>query len=422
MCKGNVGTLAAQRALYRLLMDISKLDLSISVTNKKVFKLYHPEFKDNEIYGTLLPSIGSNIVRNRIQWTIFTFFNLILFTFAAILIQIGIKLPFRTEIIDRMSQCDAFIDLNLERIRGIPISVSSALIKQKPRIYVINKLFWSLRIFSWLWFLFVIKSIFKKKLVVGPASFGPFNGLPLLIQRLVRFILNRFVDLILVREPYSAKLLNELGVKNYLTTADAALVVKTKPSSSTCDSFPTSKPMIGVAPGMFRYTLTKEETDNYIMAHVKCLDDLVREYDATIVFLPSSPNDIPMCKMIKDLMSNKNYTKIIITDDVDKYESWIRTLNLLITTRMHPSIIAARNLIPFFTIIYDHKQIGLLQQIGLKSFSLPIGKTSYGDLKMMINHVIQNWSEIKETLESSITKLQDESIMKFRSTLKLIEM
>lgn len=422
MCKGNVGTVAAQRAIYKLLMDLGKLDLSVSVTDKKDFKLYHPEFKDNEVYGSLLPNIGSKTVCDKMQWVIFTFLNLTLFTLTAILIQMEIKLPFRTEIVNRMRECDAFIDLNLEHLRGIPISVSSALIKQKTRIFVVHKLFWSFRIFSCLWFIFVVKGIFKKKLIVGPASFGPFKGLPSVTQRLVRFILNRFVDLILVREPYSAKLLDELGVKNYRITSDAALVVKTKPSSSPCGFFPSSKPMIGVAPAMFSLTLSKEEMDNYIVAHAKCLDDLIREYGANIVFLPSSPDDIVICKMITAIMSNKNYTKIVITDDVDEYESWIRTLNLLITTRMHPSIIAARNLIPFSTIIYDHKQIGLLQQIGLKSISLPVSKTSYGNLKLIINYLIQNWSKIKETLESALPKLRDESIMKLRYTLNLIEM
>ena len=426
MPKGNVGTVAAQRALYRLLMDTGKIDLSVSVTNEKVFKLYHPEFKDKEVYGPLAraPSIGSKVVRNHMQWAFFTFLNLPLSTFTAILIQIGVKLPYRTEVINRMKECDVFIDLNLELLKGIPISVSSALIKQKPRIFVIHKLFWSVRMFRSLWFIFVVKGIFKKKLVVGPASFGPFKGLPAVTQWLVRFILNRFVDLILVREPYSAKLLDELGVKNYLTTADVALVaraLKANSSSSRCNFFPLSKPTIGFAPAMFRHTLTKEETDNYTVAHAKCIDDLIKEYDANIVFLPSSSDDITMCKAIKAKMGNKHHTKLVITDDVDAYESWIRRLNLIITTRMHPSIIAAINFIPFSTIIYDHKQLGFLQQIGLQSFSMPIGKTSYCNLKVMINHAIQNWSKIKETLESALPKLQDETIMTIRSTLNLTE-
>ncbi len=419
--KGNVGTLAAQRALYRLLMDNNTVDLSISVTNKEVFKQYHPDFKDNEIYEPLLPNLRSKIEPSHLEWIIFTFFKLTLFTFSAIFIQIGIKLPFKTEIINRMETCDVFIDLNLEFFKGIPICVSPALMKQKSRIVVIHKLFWSLRMLSSLWYLFLVKVIFKKKLVVGPASFGPFNTLPSLTQKLVKFILNRFVDVILVREPYSAKILDELGIKNYLITSDAALVVKTKHSSSTCDFFPTSKPLIGVAPGMFTFTLTQEETDNYIMSHVKCLDDIIREYDASIVFLPSSPDDIAICKMMKALMKDKNHTKIVITDDVDEYESWIRKLNLLITTRMHPSIIAARNRIPFSAIIYDHKQIGLFQQLGLKGISLPIGNISYSELKLIINHVIQNWSKIKEILESSLPKLQDETIMKLRYALKTIK-
>ncbi|MGB9622307.1 MAG: hypothetical protein ACPL07_00540 [Candidatus Bathyarchaeia archaeon] len=34
------------------------------------------------------------------------------------------------------------------------------------------------RILLNLWFLLVVKGIFKKKLIVGPASFSPFNSCP----------------------------------------------------------------------------------------------------------------------------------------------------------------------------------------------------------------------------------------------------
>ncbi|MEM2569788.1 MAG: polysaccharide pyruvyl transferase family protein [Candidatus Bathyarchaeia archaeon] len=414
--RSNIGTIAAQRALYSILTNLGKFDISVSTRDPEDFSLCHPEYKDGKIYRSLRPSIGSGVVRNNIQWVIFNFLNLSFLIFLIPFINLGI---FRAETTARMKECDAFIDLNLEYLRGIPISTSLRLIKQKPRILIITKLFWSLRMLTCLWFIFIIKSIFKKKLIMGPASFGPFKGLPLITRWLVRFILKRFVDLILVREPYSAKLLDELGVKNYVIMADVALIVKVKTASSHHSSL-SSKLLFGVAPAMLRYIFTKEESDNYVAAHAKCLDDLANKYDATIVFLPSSSEDKLMCEMIRDKMSNKHHTTIIVTSDVDEYETWIKKLDLLITTRMHPSIIAARNFIPFCSIIYDHKQIGVLQQIGLQSFSIPINKVSYHNLRAIIEHAIQNQSKIKEILKQTLPNIQDKSMTTFKIALSKI--
>ena len=404
MPKGNIGTIAAQRALYKLLMS-NNIDLSVSVPDRRVFRFLHPESKRMKIYGPLAPSIGIRTTRNHLQWIILTAFNLIIFTSMAPFIQIvGSKSFSKANLINRMKKCDAFIDLNLELIRGIPISLSSALIRQKPRVLLIHKIFWSFRILQNLWFLLIVKSIFKKKLIIGPASFGPFNGLPIVVKRLTKTILSRFIDLILVREPLSAKFLDKLGIKNYQIVTDTALISRSRDFPLTTPK--SSKQAIGVAPAMLRYTLTREEIEKYIDAHVRCLDTLSSQGEE-IVFLPSSSDDIVICEMIKTRMKNTHHVKVIITEDAGKYESLVRQLKLLIATRMHPSIIAAKNSVPFISIIYDHKQIGFLQQIGLKALSIPIGKISHNKLKLIINEAIQNYAEIKESLKSTVPKLQD---------------
>jgi polysaccharide pyruvyl transferase WcaK-like protein len=415
MPKGNIGTIAAQRALFKLLMD-NNIDLSVSTPNQEIFKLTHPESKGMKIYGPLTPSIGTRNTYSHLQWVIFTTFNLILFTFMALLIQIGAKVPSKKGVIERIRGCDALIDLNLELLRGVPISISPALIRRQPKVLVIHKFFWSFRIFQNLWFLLVIKGISKKKLIVGPASFGPFDNLPIVIRWLTRIILSRFVDLVLVREPYSAELLDKLGVKNYQVVVDMAILVSTGKSSHLPTPF---EPAIGVAPAMLRYTLTKEEVENYVMAHAKCLDELSAQHEE-IVFLPSSSDDRVMNQMIMARMKNK-HTKIIITDDVDEYESLVRRLKLLITTRMHPSIIAARNFVPFISIIYDHKQVGFLLQTRLIALSIPLDKISYDNLKLKISEVIQNYNNVKETLKSTVSRLQDMQTTKLlHSILNLI--
>lgn len=416
LSKGNVGSVAAQKGLYKIIMDSGQFDLSVSVGNREIFKLYQKEFKDEQIYPPLRSSLGTQTVKSTLQWILVTLFNLPLFTFSAMLIQMGLNLPFKTTIINRMRKCDIFIDLNLEFLKGIPISTSPALIRQKPRTLLISKIFWSYRIFYGLWYFFIVKSTFKKNLIVGPASFGPFSDLPAITRYIVRFILTRFVDVILVREPYSEKILRDIKVTNFILTTDAALTVKSDDSIKGSDTT-LSKPLIGFAPAMLNNTLSREEINNYVIAHAQCIDELIQEHDSNIVFLPSSPDDIAMCKAIIAKINHVKNIKLIITDSVDEYEAWVKKLSVLITSRMHPSIIAARNFVPFYAIIYDHKQLGVLEQLGLQKYSTPIGKINYLALKQIINITVNDRAAIEKHLRFSLSKTQDESISRIKTTL-----
>jgi len=403
MPKGNLGTIAAQRALFKVLID-GGIDLSVSTSDQETFKYTHSEYKSLKVYGSLQPNIGVKETRSYLQWAIFSIFNLTLFTFMAPLMRLGVKFPSKREVINRIKSCDILMDLNLELFRGIPISVSPSLISQKPYVLTIHKIFWSFRILQHLWFLFLIKSIFKKKLVVGPASYGPFEGLPIIIKWLVKTFLNKFIDLVLVREPYSARLLRELGVKNYCIVTDIAVLARAEePRFYT--HFRHFGSAIGVAPASLKYTFTRAEVEAYVAAHAKLLDELVAQGER-MIFLPSTPEDEIMCRMIISRMENKDRVKIIVTNNVNVYESLISGLKILITTRMHPSIIASRNFVPFVSIIHDHKQIGFMMQIGFSHLSIPFSKVSYDNLRSKINELIKNYDEIKKVLKNNVCKLQ----------------
>jgi len=201
MPTGNLGTVAAQRSLFKLLIE-NNFDVSVSTPNPEVFKRIHPEAGNMKVYRSLTPlsDIAERFVSRYIQWGIVTILRLLIFTFMAPFLRLGFSYPSIKDAVERVRNCDILLDLNLELFRGVPISVSPRLIKQKPRVLLIHKVFWSIRILQYLWLLVLIKSIFKKKLAIGPASFGPFDDLPTLVKWLVKIVLNRFVDLIFVRE------------------------------------------------------------------------------------------------------------------------------------------------------------------------------------------------------------------------------
>ncbi|MEM1510721.1 MAG: polysaccharide pyruvyl transferase family protein [Thermofilaceae archaeon] len=403
MEKGNIGTMAAQKALIKFLKKYIDFDVSISVSNKNVFIYYFPEIKENEVYSPPELRISRKVVLSHFEWIIFTFLELLILNFSAIFWSLYERIPSRKYVLNRLRKCDVFIDLNLEKFRGIPISVSPVLIKYNSWIIIFHKIYWSLRILFTLWYLFLIKGIFKKKLIIGPASFGPFNGLPSLIRTMINFIFTRFVDLILVREPLSAKFLNEINVRNYIVVSDIALI-DLKQHAKLSNSF-NSGLTVGFAPAYIRYTLTKMEYENYIEAHVKLIDYLVDKYRCNILLMPSSTDDLVATNDIVSRIRNRDKVKIINTNNVDLYESIIRELDILVTSRMHPAIIAARNFIPFCNIIYDHKQVGFLRQIRLLDYSILINNVTYWKLKSLLDRTLQNRQKIKETIEKNIFKI-----------------
>ena len=325
-----MGTVAAQRAICKLLIENGKFDLSISATNPEIFKAYHPECKTVDVYEPLHANLGGKITRNHLQWVCFSIWNLIMLTFTCMLIPVGIIIQKRG-LINRMKNCDVFLDQNLELFKGTPISLSLSLIKQKSRTLVFHKIFWSFRMFYTVWTIFVLKGAFKKRVVIGPASFGPFYGLPLLTKWMVKHSLNRYVDVILVRDPYSAQFLRELKVKNCITVTDAALLIK----NTSKGAKKNSKLFIGFVPAFLTQTLTSEEVDNYALSHAQVIDQLINDSIASrIVILPSSNADVIICKKIWSLAENKEQITIIDTDDLTEYESWIEQLDLLITSRI----------------------------------------------------------------------------------------
>jgi polysaccharide pyruvyl transferase WcaK-like protein len=232
---------------------------------------------------------------------------------------------------------------------------------------------------------------------------------------MTKFILNRYVDLFIAREPYSAKFIADLGVNHCVTTADAAFLIK--PTLSTIkNSGLTSNSIIGFAPAMLTNTLTQKEITTYADAHAKCIDELINDYSCKIILLPSSADDIAMCKLILSRAVNKKGVELVITDELDFYEPCIKRLDLLITTRMHPSILAARNHVPFAAIIYDHKQLGVLKQLGLKN-SIPIRETTYTSLKSLIVGTAQNFRVIQETITTNLPLIQCTSIATIQASL-----
>ena len=62
--------------------------------------------------------------------------------------------------------------------------------------------------------------------------------------------------------------------------------------------------------------------------------------------------------------------KIIEIENLEEYKCFQGLLDLLIPARMHPAILASSSLVPFVSIMAEHKQEGLLKKEGSENTTL----------------------------------------------------
>jgi polysaccharide pyruvyl transferase WcaK-like protein len=232
----------------------------------------------------------------------------------------------------------------------------------------------------------------------------------------IRYILNN-VDAIFLREDHSLKLLSGLkGKAPVYVAADMAFLFK----GSAKFSRDLQRPVIGVSP-CFPHSFSQKQQENYVTAHSKLLDYMIEKHDVNVVFLPSvigqgeaekrenAGDDLEVCRMILQSMANKDKSEIVCATTADEFESLVEQLDLLITTRMHPSILAAIKYVPFAGIIYEHKQIGLLKKLGVEDTAININEVTFVKLRSRVEYVWNERKRIRHILELKIPVIQKET-------------
>lgn len=207
----------------------------------------------------------------------------------------------------------------------------------------------------------------NKKVVMLANGLGPiykdYN------KKLVRNIVDK-VDLITFRDKESYEFAKQIGIKNpkIEVTADMVFNYKDMPKIEVCDNIflnegiPTDKKIIGV---MLRPWSNDER---YIANIAKLCDKLITEKNVNILFIPMQKtrriNDIATSQEVIKRMSNKAY----ILEGTYNYEEIcciIRTMELVISMRLHSIIYALISGIPVYGLAYQSKVKSYLSEINL---------------------------------------------------------
>jgi polysaccharide pyruvyl transferase WcaK-like protein len=150
---------------------------------------------------------------------------------------------------------------------------------------------------------------------------------------------------------------------------------------------------------------------NYILSHAKALDKVIEKYGFSVVFLPHyvtgfALDDLEVSELIVQNMKNKEKTKIINASSVDEFKHWIDQMKIVVSSKMHPAVIAASVHVPFLFIAYDYKQMGFASSIGLEDCVLSIRDFSCEKLFAKIEYVLKNIEAIEGLLKKRVPELQ----------------
>jgi colanic acid/amylovoran biosynthesis protein len=291
----------------------------------------------------------------------------------------------------------------------VVVSCSDENFKESASMLPLNVywvLTWWTLLLSKTWEILVARFL-GKKVVMFPNSVGPFRTY---IGRLVSKIALEKCDFILVREPISRDIVRDLKIdSNVILTSDTTLLFKSQEKVRTKNVHP----IVTVCPGIYSQTLPEKETSRYISAHAKALDLAIDKYGFFVQFLPHYVrgfryDDLDICRLIHRKMKNADRAKIIEANSVEEFISRIGETDMMISSKMHPSVLATAAFVPSLCVAYDHKQTGFFMSLGLSDCILPIREVTWDKLLSKIEYVWDKKDEIRTMLKTRVPILQED--------------
>ena len=317
---------------------------------------------------------------------------------SSVLRRAGVGALYRAEVVDAFKNCDLVISTSDENFKEgnlrLPFNIA----------WMVT--WWSL-LFVRTCEVVIAKKIFKKRVIVFPNSVGPFRTF---VGRLLARIAFKNVDLLLLRDQTSVANVKSLGVKTpTILTTDAAIIFKASVKNNL-EKLET--PTIGVVAGAYFNALKENEIKKYVAAHAKALDYMINKYDVSVVFLPHAVtgfknDDYDMCASVLQRMQCKRKAKMIFVKNVDEYKLLLAQLDMLVSSKMHPAVLAASSTVPALYVVYDHKQTGFFEQLGLLDHCLDITAISYSCLVRKMESLWNSRKKVRRLLSQRTPELQE---------------
>jgi len=321
------------------------------------------------------------------------------------LVNAGLKSFYREELVRCLKDSD------------VVLSCSDENFKESASLLPMN-IYWLLTWWSMLtskaWNILVAK-LLGKPVVMLPNSVGPFRTA--IGRSLSRFALNNCL-FVLIRDKPSYEIVQGLSVRSSkILTSDTALLFE---GSNQRSGWKGRR--IGVSSGLYGYSLSEKKIGEYVSAHAVALDRAVEVLDVSVVFLPHyvsgfRNDDLQISRAIYDKMKHRERAEVIDAASVEEFKSLISDVDLLVSSKMHPCVLASSSFVPSLCVAYDHKQTGFFASLGMDQDVISLQTVTSVKL---FGRILDLWSRKDERrlfLEEHIPSLKAQVVRSISSAL-----
>jgi polysaccharide pyruvyl transferase WcaK-like protein len=333
------------------------------------------------------------------------FIQMYLSLVSAALVNAGVKSFYREELVRCLKDSD------------VVLSCSDENFKETASLLPMN-IYWLLTWWSMLtsktWNILVAK-LLGKPVVMLPNSVGPFRTA--IGRTLSRVALNNCL-FVLIRDKPSYGIVQGLSVRSSkILTSDTALLFEGSNQRSG-----SKGRRIGVSPGLYGYSLSEKKIGEYVSAHAVALDRAVEVLDVSVVFLPHyvsgfRNDDLQISKAIYDKMKHRERAVVIDAASVEEFKSLISDVDLVVSSKMHPCVLASSSFVPSLCVAYDHKQTGFFASLGMDRDVIPLQSVTS---EKLFGRILDLWSRKDERrlfLEKHIPSLKAQVVRSISSAL-----
>lgn len=327
----------------------------------------------------------------------YMFVQIALSVISATLVKAKLKAFYRPKSLGHIKNCD------------LVVSCSDENFKEGSRMLPFN-IYW---ILTW-WSMLIsrtcevfVAKFFRKPIVMFPNSVGPFQTI--IGSSLSKIALNLH-DIVALRDPISYETVKSLKIRPpKILTSDTALLFKEQGISLSDDPFNRT---VGVMPGVYSHALSEKDIRKYITVHAKALDEAAGKHGFSLVFLPHhisgfKYDDLEISKLILGKVKNAYQIKIVEVKNAEEFRSLIGQMSFVISSKLHPAVLAASVYVPALCIAYDPKQTGFFMSLGMTECVVPISEVSNETLSSKIDYIWNNRERLSALLEKRVPELQE---------------
>jgi colanic acid/amylovoran biosynthesis protein len=250
-----------------------------------------------------------------------------------------------------------------------------------------------------------LAKVLGKPVYLYAQSFGPY---PKAIQRKIAAFGLRRADLILVREAKSKALLADLGLagESVVQVPDSAFLFRPRARLDVRQLLGVKRPDEQVVGITVRSWLPASKQDAYERAMAEFIERTSRCAGLSVAVIAQvtstqhDDDDRVVGRRIQELLGPRSNV-VFLDQQLTHHEvkSLFANLSYLVGTRFHSVIFALTEGVPALAIEYEHKTMGIMQDLGLEKWVVPIEDVTADKLAVLFDRLVRD-------REAYIKKLQ----------------